>query len=179
MVLCKEQYATALNKIVLPGIQGGPLMHIIAAKAVCFKEAMAPEFKSYQQQIVKNAAAMAEGLKANGFRLVSGGTDNHLMLVDLTSKNVTGKQAEVALDQVGITVNKNMIPFDTQKPLVTSGIRVGTPAVTTRGMKESEMKVIADLINRGVEQMGDEAAQTQIRSEVRALCSNYPLYPGM
>src|SRR5437667_2484140 len=147
LVLCREQYAKDLDRTVFPGIQGGPLMHIIAAKAVCLKEAAQPGFAEYQRQIVRNAQALAGALERQGFRIVSGGTDNHLMLVDLTPRQITGKEAETALDQVGITVNKNLIPYDTQKPLVTSGIRIGTPAVTTRGMGEGEMREIASLID--------------------------------
>jgi len=179
MVLCKEKFAAQLDKMVLPGIQGGPLMHTIAAKAVCLKEASSQEFKAYQTQILRNAAALAEGLKKRGFRLVSGGTDNHLMLVDLTPKQVTGIQAQNLLDEVGITVNKNMIPFDTQKPTVASGVRIGTPAVTSRGMKEPEMDLIADLIARTIEKKDDETAKAAIREEVRALTARFPLYPGM
>lgn len=177
MILCKEEFAKALNKTVLPGIQGGPLMHVIAAKAVCLKEAMTPEFSTYQKQIVKNAAQLASELSKRGFRLVSGGTDNHLMLVDLTGKNVTGKQAEAVLDQVGITVNKNMIPFDTQKPLVTSGMRIGTPAATTRGMKEPEMTQIANFIDLAIQNIGNDEALEKIHGDVKQLCSKFPLYP--
>lgn len=176
MVMCKAQYAQDLDRTVLPGMQGGPLMHVIAAKAVCLKEAAQPGFAAYQQQIVRNAKALAEGLLSRGFRLVSGGTDNHLMLVDLTPKDITGRDAEKALDAVGITVNKNLIPFDTRKPLVTSGIRVGTPAVTTRGMKEPEMAVIARLIDEALKAYGDEAAQAQVRGQVRELCAQFPLF---
>lgn len=176
MVMCKAQYAQDLDRSVLPGMQGGPLMHVIAAKAVCLKEAAQPGFADYQKQIVRNAKALAEGLLSCGFRLVSGGTDNHLMLVDLTPKDMTGRDAEKALDAVGITVNKNLIPFDTRKPLVTSGIRIGTPAVTTRGMKEPEMAVIARLIDEALQAYGDETAQARVRGQVRELCAQFPLF---
>lgn len=177
MVLCREQYAKELDKAVFPGVQGGPLMHIIAAKAVCFREASGPAFKEYQQQIVANAKRLATALSAAGFRLVSGGTDNHLMLVDVFSKGITGKEAEAALGKAGITVNKNAIPFDQNPPMVASGIRVGTPAVTTRGMREAEMDIIADLIARGLETPDDERALAMIRMEVETLCRKFPLYP--
>ncbi len=176
LILCKEAYAKQINKAVFPGTQGGPLEHIIAAKAVCFKEAMTPEFKQYQGQIVKNAKALAEGLLKNGFRLVSGGTDTHLMLVDLRPKKITGKVAESVLDEVGITVNKNTIPFDPEKPFVTSGIRIGTPALTTRGMKEGEMKKIADLIGKILSNVEDEKAKKEVSAAVRELCKEFPLY---
>ncbi|MEX0975156.1 MAG: serine hydroxymethyltransferase [Bacillota bacterium] len=176
MILCTQDWANAIDKAIFPGIQGGPLMHIIAAKAVAFKEALEPSFKEYQAQIVKNAHALAEEMVKGGFRLVSGGTDNHLMLVDLTSKNITGRDAEVALDKVGITVNKNGIPFDTKKPMVTSGIRIGTPAVTTRGMKEGDMKVIASLINRCLSNVSDEAEQAKVAAEVKELTAKHPFY---
>jgi len=177
MVLCREQYAKELDKAVFPGVQGGPLMHIIAAKAVCFKEAAEPTFKEYQQQIVANAGRLATVLSAAGFRLVSGGTDNHLMLVDVFSKGITGKAAEAALGKAGITVNKNAIPFDQNPPMVASGIRVGTPAVTTRGMREAEMDVMGDLIARALKTPDDERALTMIRMEVETLCRKFPLYP--
>ena len=176
MILCTQDWANAIDKAIFPGIQGGPLMHIIAAKAVAFKEALELSFKEYQAQIVKNARALAEEMVKGGFRLVSGGTDNHLMLVDLTSKNITGRDAEVALDKVGITVNKNGIPFDTKKPMVTSGIRIGTPAVTTRGMKEGDMKVIACLINRCLSNVSDEAEQAKVAAEVKELTAKHPFY---
>lgn len=172
MVLCKEKYAKDLDKSVFPGVQGGPLMHVIAGKAVCFKEALTPEFKEYQNQIIKNAKVLAEELMNRGFKLVSNGTDNHLMLVDLTNKNITGKEAESLLDEVGITVNKNTIPFDTQKPNITSGIRIGTPAMTTRGMKEEEMKEIAALIDRTIS--GDD--KEKIKEDVIKLTSRFPIY---
>ena len=177
MVLCREQYAKDLDKAVFPGVQGGPLMHIIAAKAVCFREASEPAFKEYQQQIVANARRLATALSAAGFRLVSGGTDNHLMLVDVFSKGITGKAAEAALGKAGITVNKNAIPFDQNPPMVASGIRVGTPAVTTRGMREAEMDFIGDLIARGLKTPDDERALAMIRMEVETLCRKFPLYP--
>lgn len=174
LILCREKYAKQVDKAIFPGIQGGPLMHVIAAKAVCFKEAMTDEFREYQKQIKRNAAALAEALIANGFRLVSGGTDNHLMLIDLTDKGVTGKDAEKMLDEVGITVNKNSIPFETQNPFITSGIRVGTPAVTTRGMKENEMKIIAGLIAKTVAQ--EPGYKEYVSAAVKELTSKFPLY---
>jgi glycine hydroxymethyltransferase len=179
MILCQEKFAQKIDKSVFPGIQGGPLMHIIAAKAVALGEALKPEFGDYQRQIVKNAAALAQGLQDRGFRLVSGGTDNHLMLVDLNSKGVTGKDAERVLDEVGITVNKNTIPFETRSPMVTSGIRIGTPAVTSRGMREAEMEQIADWIDRALAARGDRAVLDGIRGEVRALCARFPIYSGL
>ena len=171
MILCKEKYAKEIDKAVFPGIQGGPLMHVIAGKAVCFKEAQSNEFKEYQMQIIKNAKALAEELIALGFELVSNGTDNHLILINLTNKNLTGKEAEKKLDDVGITVNKNTIPFDKQKPNITSGIRIGTPAVTTRGMKEAEMKEIAHLINLALN--GEEE---KAKKGIQELCNRFPLY---
>ena len=179
MVLCRERFAKDLNRAVFPGVQGGPLMHIIAAKAVCFKEALSPEFRDYQARIVRNAARLADRLQQAGFRLVSGGTDNHLMLVDVFSKGITGKAAESALGRAGITVNKNAIPFDTNPPMVASGIRLGTPAVTTRGMGEAEMDVIADLITRVLAAPDDEAVITKVKEEVEALCRRFPLYPEL
>ncbi|MGO8970492.1 MAG: serine hydroxymethyltransferase [Myxococcaceae bacterium] len=178
LVLCKEAYARAINSQVFPGIQGGPLMHIIAAKAVAFQEALSPGFRQYQRQIVRNAAALAEALARAGCRLVSGGTDNHLMLVDLRKKGLTGKAAEAALDKAGITVNKNMIPFDPEKPMVTSGIRVGTPAVTTRGMKEAEMAQVGALLGEALDAAGDEAGLLRIRGKVKELAHSFPLYAG-
>lgn len=175
MILCKAEYAQAIDKAVFPGMQGGPLMHIIAAKAVCFKEALQPEFKVYQAQIRRNARALADGLARRGFRLVSGGTDNHLMLIDLRPHKLTGRKAQVVLDSVHITVNRNMIPFDPEKPFVTSGIRLGTPAVTTRGMAEPEMERIADLIARTLEAPEDEARLDAVRREVLALCDQFPV----
>lgn len=176
MVMCEEKYAKAVNSQIFPGIQGGPLMHVIAAKAVAFKEAQSPEFKTYQQQIVKNAQALAEALKSVGLRLCSGGTDNHLILVDLRSKKLNGKVAEEALGKAGITVNKNMIPFDPEKAMVTSGIRVGTPAVTTRGMREAEMAQIGILLGEALDKAGDDNALKRIRGQVKALASQFPLY---
>jgi len=179
MVLCQSAYAKDLDRTVFPGVQGGPLMHIVAAKAVCFKEALSPEFAVYQRQIVKNAARLAAGLAASGFRLVSGGTDNHLMLVDVFSKGITGKVAEAALGRAGITVNKNAIPFDQHPPLVASGIRIGTPAVTTRGMREPEMDAIAGFITRVLSAPDDEATARAVRTDVEALCHRFPLYPEL
>jgi glycine hydroxymethyltransferase len=176
MILCKEIHAKAIDKAIFPGTQGGPLMHVIAAKAVCFKEAMEPAFKAYQQQIVKNASALAAALKSEGFEIVSGGTDNHLMLLDLRKQGVTGKDTEHSLDEVRITVNKNAIPNDPQSPFITSGIRVGTPAVTTRGMKEPEMNQIARAIRLAVE--GVEHNRKQIIDIVDELCDRHPLYPA-
>ena len=175
LILCKEAYAKAVNSQIFPGIQGGPLEHIIAAKAVCFKEAMQPEFKTYQQQIVKNAATLAAALAAKGFRIVSGGTDNHLMLVDLRPKKLTGKIAQESLDKAGITVNKNMIPFDPEKPMVTSGVRIGTPAVTTRGMKEAEMQLIADYIDEVLQAPENAQVAERVKTKVKALTARFPL----
>jgi len=177
MVLCREPYAKDLDRTVFPGVQGGPLMHVIAAKAVCFKEASEPAFAGYQRQIVANAARLAGALTASGFRLVSGGTDNHLMLVDVFSKGITGKVAEAALGKAGITVNKNAIPFDQNPPMVASGIRVGTPAITTRGMREPEMDAIAGLITRALQAPDDDRALGMVRAEVETLCRKFPLYP--
>lgn len=174
VIMCKEEWGKAIDKAVFPGIQGGPLMHIIAAKAVAFKEALQPEFKTYQQQIVKNAAAMAEEFRKLGIKMVSGGTDNHLILLDLTDTDVTGKQLTELLDEVHITVNKNSIPFDKQKPFVTSGIRIGTPAITSRGMKEAEARKIAQLIAKTAE--GKEKVFDEVNAEVAKLCKAYPLY---
>ncbi len=176
MILCKEPYAKAVNSQIFPGIQGGPLMHVIAAKAVAFKEAQAPAFKDYQRQIVANAKALAEALKSAGLRLCSGGTDNHLMLVDLRPKSINGKVAEEALGKAGITVNKNVIPFDPEKPTVTSGIRIGTPAVTTRGMKEAEMAEIGKLIGEALDHAHDAAALTRISGKVLEMAAHFPLY---
>lgn len=176
MILCKAEYAQAIDKAIFPGTQGGPLMHIIAAKAVCFQEAMQPSFKGYQRQVILNAQALAKALIAQGIRLVSGGTDNHLMLLDLTKFDVTGKALEARLDLANITVNKNTIPFETRSPFVTSGIRIGTPAVTSRGMQEAEMEQIAAFIARIVRE-GD-AAVPSVRAEVEALCAKFPLYEG-
>ena len=177
MVLCGAAHAQALDKTVMPGVQGGPLMHVIAAKAVALKEALTPEWRAYQQQIVKNARALADALLARGLRLVTGGTDTHLLLLDVSTRNVTGKDAQEALDRAWITVNKNTIPFETKSPMVTSGIRLGTPAVTTRGMKEPEMAVIADLVDRVLSKLGDEGVEAKVRGDVQALTSRFPLYP--
>ena len=177
MVLCRAQYAKDLDRALFPGVQGGPLMHIIAAKAVCFKEAMEPGFVEYQRQIVANAQRLARGLSAAGFRLVSGGTDNHLMLVDVFSKGLTGKVAEAALGKAGITVNKNAIPFDKNPPMVASGIRVGTPAVTSRGMREPEMDLIAEYISRALASPENDGVLGSIKVEVEGLCRKFPLYP--
>jgi glycine hydroxymethyltransferase len=177
MVLCGAAHAQALDKTVMPGVQGGPLMHVIAGKAVAFREALTPGWRAYQQQIVKNAKALAEALMARGLRLVSGGTDTHLMLVDLSPRGVTGKDAQEALDRAWITVNKNTIPFETKSPMVTSGIRIGTPAVTTRGMKEAEMVGIARLIDRVLTKLGDAATEAAVRGDVKALTARFPLYP--
>ena len=174
LILCKEEYGKAIDKAVFPGMQGGPLMHTIAAKAVCFGEALKPEFKEYQKQIVKNAKVLSEELVKLGFNLVSHGTDNHLMLIDLRNKGITGKELEERLDDVGITTNKNSVPFDTERPMITSGIRIGTPAVTTRGFKEEEMIKIAKLINMTVENYEDK--KEEIRAEVAAICAKFPLY---
>ncbi len=177
MIMCKAAYAAAVNKNIFPGMQGGPLEHVIAAKAVAFKEALTPEFRAYQEQIVRNAKALAEALMAQGFRLVSGGTDTHLMLVDLMPKGLTGKVAETALDRAGITTNKNAIPFDTKPPTVTSGIRLGTPALTTRGMKEAEMRLVAALIAEVLADVEDAARQASVAARVWELCAAFPLYP--
>jgi glycine hydroxymethyltransferase len=176
MILCREALAKTLNSQIFPGIQGGPLEHVIAAKAVAFREALQPEFKEYQRRIVENAQALAEGLTRAGLRLVSGGTDNHLMLVDLRPKKLTGKIAEEALGKAGITVNKNMIPWDPEKPMTTSGVRVGTPALTTRGMGAAEMALVAALIGRALDAPADEAALARVRAEVKELCARFPMY---
>ncbi|HEY3490876.1 MAG TPA: serine hydroxymethyltransferase [Candidatus Deferrimicrobiaceae bacterium] len=178
MIMCREEMAKKLNSSIFPGIQGGPLMHVIAAKAVALKEAMTPEFKVYQQQVVKNAAAMAATLMARGFRLVSGGTDNHLMLVNLKERELTGKDAEAALEHVGITVNKNTVPFETRSPFVTSGVRIGTPALSTRGMKEAELSRVGEMIADILSAPGDAVVASRVSAEVRALCDAFPLYPG-
>jgi len=175
-VFSKAQYAKDLDKIVFPGIQGGPLMHVIAAKAVCFQEALQPDFREYQKQIALNARAMAAALASKGFRIVSGGTDTHLMLVDVFSKKITGKQAEKALGNAGITVNKNAIPFDTNPPAQASGIRIGTPAVTTRGLKEPQMELIAEWISEVLHHVDDESVQRRILPQVEALAEKFPLY---
>ena len=177
MVLCRAEHAKTIDSKVFPGMQGGPLMHVIAAKAVALKEALSPDFKSYQQQIVKNAQALAQALMSQGFRLTSGGTDNHLMLVDLRKSELTGKVAQETLDKARITVNKNAVPFDTRSPFVTSGIRLGTPAVTTRGMKEKEMGQIGDFIVRALNHVADEQALQTVAGKVGELCRKFPVYP--
>ncbi len=176
MIMCKEEFAKAIDKAIFPGTQGGPLMHVIAAKAVSFGEALTPEFKAYQEQIVKNAKALADGLLAEGFNLVSGGTDNHLMLCDLRPFDLTGKEFEHRLDEVMITVNKNAIPNDPQSPFITSGVRIGTPAVTSRGLKEDDMKVLAHLI--GLAAKDFDGSKDSIRAEVAKICEKYPMYEG-
>ena len=173
MILCKAEYAKKIDKTIFPGIQGGPLMHVIAAKAICFKEAMTDEFMAYQKQIINNAKAMAERFKELGVKLVSDGTDNHMMLLDLRNKGITGKQADHALEEAGITVNKNTIPFDPQSPFVTSGVRIGTPAATTRGMKEKEMRLIAELINKVISNVDNQEVIDSVRAEVRELCGKF------
>ena len=179
LILCKEEYAKALNSKIFPGIQGGPLEHVIAAKAVAFKEALRPEFKQYQEQVIKNAKTLAETLKGEGIKLVSGGTDNHLVLIDFSGTEITGKDAENALGMAEITVNKNTVPFETRSPFITSGVRVGTPAVTTRGMKENEMVTIGKLISTVVKNIGNEAVIKQAGKEVKALCEAFPLYKNV
>jgi len=176
MILCQAKWAKELDRLVFPGVQGGPLMHVIAAKAVSFKEALSPEFKTYQRQIVANAKALASTLIDEGWRLVSGGTDNHLILVDVFARGITGKVAEAALDRAGITVNKNTIPFDTNSPMVGSGIRIGTPALTTRGMREKDMESVGRLISRALQKVDDEAALTDVKHEVKKICDGFPLY---
>ncbi|HEX9860718.1 MAG TPA: serine hydroxymethyltransferase, partial [Nitrospirota bacterium] len=176
MVMCRARFAKAVDKVVFPGLQGGPLMHVIAAKAVAFKEAMRPEFKDYQEQVVKNARAMASAMVARGFELISGGTDNHLMLIDLTNKGVTGQEAESALDIAGITVNKNGIPFDEKPPTVTSGIRLGTPIVTTRGMKEPEMAEIANMVADVIENIKDASNLERVRDRAMKLAAGFPVF---
>lgn len=179
VVMCRQQYAKKLDSTVFPGMQGGPLMHVIAAKAVAFAEALTPEFKDYQHRVVLNARCIAEKLAEKGFRIVSGGTDNHLVLVDLTNKDVTGKKAQIALDAAGITVNRNAIPFEKRSPMVTSGIRIGTPAITTRGFGVEEMAMIADWIDRVVSHVDDEKTIAVVRAEITELCRAKPLYPGL
>jgi glycine hydroxymethyltransferase len=176
MIMCKKKYAKDLDREVMPGIQGGPLMHVIAAKAVAFKEALQPSFKDYQGQIVKNAGVLAAEMANLGYHVVSGGTDNHLMLISFIEKNLTGKAVEEAMEKAGITVNKNTVPFDPQKPFVTSGIRMGTPALTTRGMKEPEMKQIAALIDKVISNIGDDQIYAQVKQKVMELCQRFPLY---
>ena len=179
LILAQEEFAKKLDSKIFPGIQGGPLVHVIAAKAVSFREAMGEEFKQYQRQVVKNAARLAERLNGFGFRIVSGGTDNHLLLVNLGSKSITGKVAERVLEDAGLTVNKNAVPFDTESRFVTGGIRIGTPAVTTRGLKEPEMDQIADWINRAIDNRDRKDVLAMIKLEVRELCERFPLYPDM
>ena len=179
LILAKEEYGKSLNSKIFPGIQGGPLMHVIAAKAVSFKEAMSREFVLYQQQVVKNSRALGEALVRHGFRLVSGGSDNHLLLVDLTNKDITGKDAEETLESAGLTVNKNAFPFDTQSRFVTGGIRIGTPAVTSRGLIARDMEQIAEWMNRAILNRRDAQEIKKIRSEVRELCERFPLYPHL
>ena len=180
MILCKDaEFGKQFNKAVFPGIQGGPLMHVIAAKAVALQEALQPEFATYAKQTVKNAAALAKGLKEDGFRLVSGGTDNHLMLVDLTNKKLTGKEAQLLLDEVNITANRNTIPFETRSPFITSGIRLGSPALTTRGFKEADMEEVAAILALVLDHPSEETAKEEARKRVAALCDKYPLYEGM
>lgn len=179
MIMCRKEFAKKIDSQIFPGLQGGPLMHVIAAKAVCFKEALEPGFKKYQSQILKNSKALACEMAKLGYRIVAGGTDTHLFLVDLTSKNITGKEAATVLDRTGITVNKNLIPYDKQSPFVASGIRIGTPAVTTRGMKEPAMKRIAELIDKALTNPNDEKNISRIRKEVSALVKKFPLYKGL
>jgi glycine hydroxymethyltransferase len=176
MIICKAEFAKKIDSAIFPGIQGGPLMHIIAAKAVAFKEALSPEFKLYQKQTIANAKVFAAALSAKGFRIVAGGTDNHLFMVDLRPKKITGRDAATLLDRVQITVNKNLVPFDTEPPTVASGIRIGTPAVTTRGMKEIQMNKIADLIDRSVLHRDKETELEKIRLEVEHLAQEFPIY---
>ncbi len=176
MIMCKEKFGKALDKVIFPGIQGGPLVHVIAAKAVSFREALTPEFREYQRQVKSNASALAQRLTQDGFRIVSGGTENHLMLVDLTPKNITGRDAEAALDAAGITCNKNSIPYDQKPPVITSGIRLGTPIVTTRGMREPEMKIIGNLICEALANGHDPARLTAIREKTKTLCGRFPMF---
>jgi glycine hydroxymethyltransferase len=176
MILCREEFAKKLNSNIFPGIQGGPLMHVIAAKAVAFKEALSPEFKTYAEQVVKNAQALAGELISRGYKLVSGGTDNHLMLLDFTGTELTGKVAEETLEKAGLTVNKNAVPFDTRSPFVTSGIRIGTPATTTRGLKEDEMRQVGGWIDRALQNIENESELAKIRAEIKELCQKFPLY---
>ena len=176
MILCKEEYAKEVNKRIFPGIQGGPLMHVIAAKAVAFKEALSNEFVSYQKQVIANAKYLAQFLSNNGIKIVSGGTDTHLLLVDLRPQDITGKDAEAALEKAGITVNKNTVPFETRSPFITSGIRIGTPALTTRGMKEKEMEQIGGMIIQTLEKIEDDKFHKETRKMVRDLCDQFPLH---
>lgn len=176
MILCTEEWAKKINSNIFPGIQGGPLMHVIAAKAVAFKEALSPEFKEYSEQVVINARILAAELVKRGYKLVSGGTDNHLMLLDFTGTEITGKVAEATLEKAGLTVNKNAVPFDTRSPFVTSGVRIGTPATTTRGLKEPEMIKVAEWMDRALNAIDDDSVLEEIRSEVKELCLRFPLY---
>jgi glycine hydroxymethyltransferase len=179
MIMCREEFAKSIDRALFPGIQGGPLMHIIAAKAVAFLEALRPEFRAYQQRLVANAAAMAQRMVELGFRIVSGGTDNHVFLVDVAAAGHTGKLVEKALEKAAVTVNKNTIPFDPKPPLVASGIRIGTPAVTSRGMEETQMVEIADLIARALENPADEEHLAGVKGQVLDLCEEFPLYPPL
>jgi glycine hydroxymethyltransferase len=172
----KKMMSELIDSMVIPGIQGGPLMHVIAAKAVGFYENLQPSFVDYSKQVIRNAQALAAALVKRGFNIISGGTDNHLMLVDLRNKNVTGKDAQEVLDLAGITVNKNAVPFDDKSPMITSGIRIGTPALTTRGMKEPEMEIVAEVIDRVVSNMGNEAEYGRVRKDIEQLCTSFPLY---
>lgn len=176
LILCKKDFAKKIDSEIFPGIQGGPLMHVIAGKAVAFREALQPEFKTYQTNVIKNAKHLSEEIASKGYRIVSGGTDNHLMLVDLSTKGITGKEAEIALDKAGITVNKNLIPFDQQKPFVTSGVRIGTPAATTRGMLDKDMAKVAYFIDAALQSRGDDAKLEKIRLEVKEFLKSFPLY---
>jgi glycine hydroxymethyltransferase len=178
-IMCRKEFAKKIDSEVFPGLQGGPLMHVIAAKAVCFKETLKPEFKTYQKQILKNCKALSDEMARLGYRIVAGGTDTHLFLVDLTRKNITGKDAAFILDKAGITVNKNLIPFDAQSPFVASGVRIGTPAVTTRGMKEAQMRTIARLIDRVITNPANEKVAQEVRQEVKKLVSKFPLYKNL
>ena len=178
LILCKEKHAKIINRNNFPGNQGGPLMHTIAAKAICFGEALKPEFKTYQEQVLKNARTLAKEIALRGYRIVSGGTDCHMFSVDLRAKNITGKDAEKALDKAGITVNKNTIPFDPQKPFITSGIRIGAPALTSRGMKETEMAIIAEYMDDAINHHNEEGFLKSIAQKVKQLCANFPIYPG-
>lgn len=179
IIFCKEKYAKKIDKSVFPGVQGGPLMHVIAGKAICFKLAMEPEFKKYQKQIVKNSKKMAESFIEKDYRVVSGGTDNHLFILDLTKNSITGKEAEEALQEAGIIVNKNTIPFETRSPFITSGIRIGTPSLTSRGMKEEEMAEIAEMISRILSDINNKSLRAEIKKEVLDLCGHFPIYEGM
>jgi glycine hydroxymethyltransferase len=174
--MCKAEHAKAVDKFIFPGMQGGPLMHVIAAKAVAFKEALLPSFKRYQQQVIANARTLAEGLLDRGYKIVSGGTDTHLMLVNLTNKGITGKEADAALDAAGIIVNKNAVPYDEKPPAIASGIRLGTPIVSTRGMREAEMKEIVALIDRVLQQRQDLAVLDEVRAQSKALCGRFPIF---